>query len=97
MLDLAERDGRWEKAQDKRYLVGYEAGTGSRYQRIWEGHEMSTLRFELVKSGTEGRGQSDARGRRVLTARPFSHAPGLRRRGCLRRVLPPCLVHLRPV
>ena len=52
MLELAESDERWEKAHEERYLVGFEGR--SRYQRIWEGHGLPTLRFELVKSVDRG-------------------------------------------
>ena len=54
MLELAESDDRWEKAHEERYLVGFETECRSRYQRIWEGHGIPTLRFELVKSGDRG-------------------------------------------
>jgi tRNA (guanine-N7-)-methyltransferase len=54
MLELAESDDRWEKAHEERYLVGFETASRSRYQRIWEGHGIPTLRFELVKSGDRG-------------------------------------------
>jgi tRNA (guanine-N7-)-methyltransferase len=54
MLELAESDERWEKAHEERYLVGFGAVSRSRYQRIWEGHGIPTLRFELVKSGERG-------------------------------------------
>ena len=56
MLELAEGDERWEKAHDERHLVGFEAESRSRYQRIWEGHGLPTLRFELVKGGAGSRG-----------------------------------------
>ena len=56
MPELAERDGRWETAHDERYLVGYEAGVRSGYQRIRERHGMPTLRSELVKSGAGSHG-----------------------------------------
>ncbi len=56
MLDLAEGDRRWEKTHEERYLVGFETESRSRYQRIWEGHGVPTLRFELVKNGTGNRG-----------------------------------------
>lgn len=49
MLELAESDARWERAHEERYLVGFETESRSRYQRIWEGHGLPTLRFELVK------------------------------------------------
>jgi tRNA (guanine-N7-)-methyltransferase len=49
MLALAERDERWGRSHEERYLVGFEVPVKSRYQRIWEGHGMPTLRFELVR------------------------------------------------
>jgi tRNA (guanine-N7-)-methyltransferase len=55
MLQLAEGDERWEKNHAQRYLVGFETESRSRFQRIWEGHGLPTLRFELVKRGTGGR------------------------------------------
>jgi tRNA (guanine-N7-)-methyltransferase len=51
MLEVAEGDERWEKTHTERYLVGFEAESPSRYQRIWEGHGLPALRFELVKRG----------------------------------------------
>jgi tRNA (guanine-N7-)-methyltransferase len=54
MLELAESDARWEMAHEERYLLGFEAESRSRYQRIWEGHGLPTLRFELVKTGDRG-------------------------------------------
>jgi tRNA (guanine-N7-)-methyltransferase len=51
MREVAERDDHWVKAHGERYLVGYESEGRSRYQRIWEGHGIPTLRFELVKGG----------------------------------------------
>lgn len=54
MLELAESDDRWEKAHEERYLVGFGVERRSRYQRIWEGHGIPTLRFELVKSEDRG-------------------------------------------
>jgi tRNA (guanine-N7-)-methyltransferase len=54
MLELAESDDRWGKAHEERYLVGFGAERRSRYQRIWEGHGIPTLRFELVKSEDRG-------------------------------------------
>jgi tRNA (guanine-N7-)-methyltransferase len=56
MLELAEGDSRWEKTHVERYLEGFEAERRSRYQRLWEGHGLPTLRFELVKGGTDERG-----------------------------------------
>lgn len=49
MLAIAEHDQRFEKAHDKRYLVGFEAEAKSRFQRIWEGHAIVPLRFILRK------------------------------------------------
>jgi hypothetical protein len=49
MLELAERNERWEKNHAQRYLVGFETENRSRFQRIWEKHGLLTLRFELVK------------------------------------------------
>lgn len=49
MLSVSERDKRWEKTHDERYLTGFEVGTKSRYQRIWESHGLPTLRYELCK------------------------------------------------
>jgi len=51
MLELAERDDRWQKTHDSRYLIGFEPETKSRFQRLWECHGLPTLRFEVVKHG----------------------------------------------
>jgi tRNA (guanine-N7-)-methyltransferase len=48
MLAIAERDERWLRMHNERYLVGFEPRVKSRYQRIWEGHGIPTLCFELV-------------------------------------------------
>jgi tRNA (guanine-N7-)-methyltransferase len=56
MLELAESDARWKRAHEERYLVGFDTESRSRYQSIWEGHGIPTLRFELVKEGTGDRG-----------------------------------------
>lgn len=56
MLELAERDRRWKKTHAERYLVGFEAESKSRFQRIWESHGLPTLRFEIAKSGYESGG-----------------------------------------
>lgn len=53
MLELAEGDRRWRKAHAERYLVGYEAEVKSRFQQLWEGHGLATLRFELTKQPPE--------------------------------------------
>lgn len=52
MLALAERDARWRRAHEERYLVGFEPPVKSRYQRVWEGHGIQTLRFELARHGS---------------------------------------------
>jgi tRNA (guanine-N7-)-methyltransferase len=49
MLALAERDMRWLRTHEERYLVGFEPRVKSRFQRIWEGHGIPTLRFELAR------------------------------------------------
>lgn len=49
MLSLAEGRPGWERAHAERYLVGFEPEVKSRYQRIWEGHGLPPLRFELRK------------------------------------------------
>jgi tRNA (guanine-N7-)-methyltransferase len=49
MLTLAERDERWRRMHQERYLVGFEPSVKSRYQRIWERHGIPTLRFELAR------------------------------------------------
>lgn len=56
MLALADQDDRFERAHDAPYLVAFDPPVKSRYQRIWEGHGLPTLRFalmprELVVSG----------------------------------------------
>lgn len=56
MLELAERDRRWKKTHAERYLVGFEAESKSRFQRIWESHGLPTLRFEIAKFGYESGG-----------------------------------------
>jgi tRNA (guanine-N7-)-methyltransferase len=49
MLAIAERDERWRRMHEERYLVGFEPRVKSRYQRIWERHGIPTLRFELAR------------------------------------------------
>lgn len=49
MLQIAERDPRFQKTHRPRYLTHYDPPVKSRYQRIWEGHNLPTLRFELRK------------------------------------------------
>jgi tRNA (guanine-N7-)-methyltransferase len=47
MLELVEQDARFEKTHAERYLLGFDAPVISRYQRLWERHGLSTLRFEV--------------------------------------------------
>lgn len=51
MLALAERDGRWRRAHEERFLLGGpDSGARSRFQRKWEeAHGRQALRFEFVK------------------------------------------------
>ena len=49
MLELVERDARWSKTHADCYVVGFDAAIQSRFQRMWEGHGLATLRFELIK------------------------------------------------
>lgn len=51
MLQMVEQDDRWCKTHEERFLEGFEAETKSRFQRIWEGHGLTTLRFEVMKRG----------------------------------------------
>lgn len=52
MLRLVERDNRWDKTHQERFLKGFEVETKSRFQRIWEGYGLTTLRFEVMKKGS---------------------------------------------
>ena len=49
MLALIEQDGRLAKTHTERYLIGFEKGAKSQFQRIWERHGLPTLRVELQK------------------------------------------------
>lgn len=49
LLTLVEADGRFEKAHDERYLIGFEPEVKSRFQRIWERHGLPILRLEVRK------------------------------------------------
>ncbi len=49
MLEIAERDPRFQKTHAPRYLTRYDPPVKSRYQHIWEGHHLPTLRFEIRK------------------------------------------------
>lgn len=55
MLELVCWDGRWEKAHEGPYLVGFEPEVKSRFQKMWESRGRVPLRFELVKCGENGR------------------------------------------
>jgi tRNA (guanine-N7-)-methyltransferase len=49
MLALVEADNRFEKLHDERFLIGFEEGLKSRYQKIWESRGLTTRRFLLQK------------------------------------------------
>lgn len=49
MLGLVEQDSRWQKMHAERHLVGYEPEVKSRYQLLWEKHDVPPLRFEVEK------------------------------------------------
>jgi len=49
ILTLVERDSRFERAHAEQYLVGFEPAVKSRFQRLWEGHGLPTLRLVLRK------------------------------------------------
>jgi tRNA G46 methylase TrmB len=49
MLATVEADPRFEKMHPERYLIGFEDGIKSRYQKIWESRGLTTLRFLLQK------------------------------------------------
>lgn len=51
MLLLVEGDHRWCKTHRARFLTGFDVETKSRFQRIWESHGKTTLRFEVMKRG----------------------------------------------
>ncbi len=51
MLHLVEADTRWCKIHRARFLRGFDVETKSRFQRIWESHGRTTLRFEVTKRG----------------------------------------------
>ncbi len=53
MLDLMERDHRWCKTHRARFLTGFDVEGKSRFQRIWESHGRTTLRFEVRKRGDD--------------------------------------------
>lgn len=54
MLKLVEADARWCKTHRARFLTGFDVGSKSRFQRIWESHGKTTLRFEVAKRGNHG-------------------------------------------
>lgn len=49
MLTIIEADPRWQKTHTDRHLVGYEPEVKSRYQKLWEKHDVPPLRFEVIK------------------------------------------------
>ena len=58
VLPLVEGDPRWRKLHNERYLVGYEPGVKSRYQKMWERHDVPPLRLMLAKCQKE-QGETD--------------------------------------
>jgi tRNA (guanine-N7-)-methyltransferase len=50
MLQLIEQDTRFSKVHPQRYLIGFEPAVKSHFQRLWEQHGESVLRFEVRKS-----------------------------------------------
>lgn len=51
MLQLVERDSRFEKAHAERYLEGFEPPVKSRFQKAWERKGVVPLRFVVRKKG----------------------------------------------
>lgn len=49
MLAIVEQDSRFAKIHVSRYLEGLETEVKSRFQRIWEGHEVVPRRFIVKK------------------------------------------------
>ncbi|MEO7911164.1 MAG: methyltransferase domain-containing protein [Roseiflexaceae bacterium] len=47
ILTLVERDTRFGRAHEEQYLIGFEPTMKSRFQRLWEGHGLPTLRLDL--------------------------------------------------
>lgn len=50
MLELAEGDGRFEKAHAARYLEGFEPAVRSRFQRVWERKGRTPRQFVLIRT-----------------------------------------------
>ncbi len=74
MLALAERDARWGRKHEEGYLLGFEPPVKSRYQRIWEGHGIPTLRFELARhESANGRNGSIGRGAAAESMKRLHH------------------------
>jgi len=55
MLRLVEGNDRWCKTHRARFLTGFDVEAKSRFQRIWESHGKTTLRFEVTKRGCHRR------------------------------------------
>jgi tRNA G46 methylase TrmB len=49
LLAVVEADSRFQKTHLERYLVGFEPEIKSRFQRIWERHDLPVLRLEVRK------------------------------------------------
>jgi tRNA (guanine-N7-)-methyltransferase len=52
MLRFIEQDARFCKVHPQRYVVGFEPAVKSHFQRLWEQHGESVLRFEVRKQTT---------------------------------------------
>lgn len=49
MLALAEQDERFVNSHEESYLIGFEEGVKSHFQRVWEGYHETVYRFEMRK------------------------------------------------
>lgn len=50
-LSIMERDTRFVRLHEERYLIGFDPEVKSRYQRYWESHGASIFRLEVEKTG----------------------------------------------
>ncbi|MCB0077595.1 MAG: hypothetical protein KDD73_09210 [Anaerolineales bacterium] len=49
LLPLVEADPRWARQHEARYLIGFEPEVKSRYQKMWEKHDVPPLRLLLAR------------------------------------------------
>jgi tRNA (guanine-N7-)-methyltransferase len=49
LLAVVEADDRFRRAHAERYLIGFEPEVKSRFQRIWERHDLPIMRLEVRK------------------------------------------------